>query len=106
VRIFVCSPLRGDEKLNIGFALDLCRKVAMAGHSPFAPHVFCTRFLSDHDSSERDRGIGIGVDFLSVCDELWWAIPEWHRTQEPSPGMVYEMETARTLGIPVRRMGV
>lgn len=103
MRVFVCSPLRADSALrierNLEFARDLCREVAMQGHSPYAPHLFCTQFLDDGVADERAHGINVGLEFLRVCHELWWAtLDGW----APSSGMRREMDLAAGLGVPVR----
>jgi len=100
VRVFVCSPLRGDVAANLAFAAQLCRQVAIEGHSPCAPHVFCPQFLSDDDELERATGIQIGLDFLSVCHELWWHPKDG---EGPTHGMRAEIQAAECIGLPVRR---
>ena len=75
-------------------------EVVVAGHSPYAPHLFCTQFLDDNVEADRQAGIAIGLEFLAVCNELWW----WTRLGDPpSSGMRAEIRHAEALGIPVRK---
>ena len=71
-KIFVCSPLRGDYDNNMKRAEEYCKLVIDTGNTPYAPHLFFTRFLDDNIESERVAGINGGINFLSVCDELWY----------------------------------
>lgn len=97
--IFVCSPYRGDTELNIQNARRYCRLVVKRGGIPFAPHIFFTQFLNDDKAVERRHGLKMGVEMLKLCDELWAFGP-------PTEGMRMEMERARALGIPVRRLDI
>jgi hypothetical protein len=98
MKVFVCSPLRGSYETNLQFAREFCRYVALQGHAPFAPHVFCTQFLHEETEAERNCGIEIGLAFLKSCDELWWASP----LRAVSTGMSQEIAAAEKLKIPVR----
>jgi len=71
LKIFVCSPLRGDIETNITNTKNYCKSVANQGFIPFAPHIFCTQFLDDSIETERIQGINIGLEFLKICDEIW-----------------------------------
>lgn len=95
-KIYICSPLRGDYEENIQKAIGYCREVALAGDLPIAPHVYCTRFLDDTKSEERERGKEIGIELLKKCDEV--------RVYGDyiSTGMQAELNAASLLFIPVR----
>ena len=93
-RIFLCSPYAGLVKANTITAELLCREVVRLGHSPFAPHLHYTRFLSD--AKERDLGISCGLAWLQVCDEVWA-----YTANGISPGMALEIAEAHRLGVPV-----
>lgn len=69
-RVFICSPWRGDTERNRKIALAICRRVAMAGHNPIAPHIYYTQFLNDDHPLERQLGINCAVDELISCDEV------------------------------------
>jgi len=71
-KIFVCSPLRGDLEGNQKKAEQYCKQVCELGYAPYAPHLFFTRFLDDNVEWERNTGILGGIEFLAVCDELWY----------------------------------
>ncbi len=53
--------------------------------------------LDDEDEDERNAGIDMGLELLNICDELW-AFGD-----KISEGMLNEIESAKSLGIIVRR---
>lgn len=69
--VFVSSRLRGNLAKNIKTAEKLCQKVLLKGRTPFAPHVYFTRFLDDNNEVERKLGIESGLELLKLCDEMW-----------------------------------
>ena len=101
-RVFVCSALAGDFKRNRKLARMYCKFVASMGHAPFAPHIFCTQFLDDQSSEERELGMSIGLEFLRVCDELWAFYPD--PKASTSTGMRREIEEAVRIKIPLTKI--
>lgn len=97
--IYVCSPLRGDEERNIIRARGYCRDVLRQGHLPIAPHVYFTQFMDDKVQEERERGLEMGLELLTWCDELWVY------GSRISDGMAREIEFAIMFGAPVRYVG-
>lgn len=93
--IYVCSPYRGDVKLNTENACAYCRLVMKQGGIPFAPHLFFTRLLDDSNEAERQQGLQLGLEMLKLCDELWVY-------GTPSEGMRMEIDQAAHWKIPVR----
>lgn len=96
MKVFGCSPYKGDVIGNTERARRYARHVAVCGYCPVFPHLFFSQFLDDNDPEERIQGITLGVELMKVCDEVW--IYGTHI----SKGMAYELEEARKLGIPVR----
>lgn len=96
--IYVASPYAGDIKKNIKFAKQACRYVLNEGNAFFCPHLLYPQILDDNNSEERKLGINIGKEFLAKCDELW-AFGD-----HISHGMFEEIEYAREIGIPVKRI--
>ncbi len=96
-RVFVCSPYRGNVRENRALAQAVCREVLLAGDAPFAPHLLYPGVLDDADSGERALGIGAGLSWLAVSDEVLVV-------GEPSAGMRQEIAAAETLGVPIRRL--
>ena len=104
--VFICSPYRSDnpdphEKAveilrNIQMARTGCRIAVERGFTPFAPHLFFPQFLSEE--TEREAGIEMGMQMLSLCTELWVL------GCKVTDGMAKEISCARELGIPVRIM--
>ena len=95
-RVYVCSPYTGDVELNAKNACDYCRFVIEQGKNPLASHLLYPQFLDDNSPSERQKGLGLGIDLLRMCDELWWF------GGIISDGMKAEIEKAQAWGIPVR----
>ena len=95
--VYVASPLRGDIEGNLKKASVYCSFVTRAGAVPIAPHLFFASFLDDTAKEERIRGMAMGIDLLKRCDELWVF-------GEPSEGMRAEIEIARELEMPIKRI--
>lgn len=97
--VFVCSPLRGDYQGNALRARMYCRQVLDEGHTPYAPHLFFTQFLSDLDPVQREQGINAGIEMLKRCDEVWvFTKPDGTLSE----GMRAEVAVAHDNLIPVR----
>lgn len=94
-RVFVCSAYRGDIEANVAAARSICRRLALSGITPIAPHLIFPQFLRDDLVWERDQGIKLGLDLLSTCDELWYY------GDRITDGMRTEIAEARRLHIPV-----
>ena len=98
MKIYICSPLRGDIEANIKKAQTYCREVILQGHLPICPHIYFTQFLDDNVESERNTGMVYGLKALEMCDEVWVY-------GEPSEGMKAEIELAEKLGVEVKYFG-
>lgn len=101
--VFVCSPLRAETyagmQHNISNAGRYCEFVVNVGCTPFAPHVFFTRFLDDRNEKHRQAGIDGGIEFLKLCNELWVF------GNKITSGMEHEIKLAIELSIPVWYIG-
>ena len=53
MRVFICSPFRGDIEKNVKKAQKHARKAALMGVSPIAPHLLFPQFLKEEDPDER-----------------------------------------------------
>lgn len=96
MKVYICSPLRGDHEHNIQMAIKHCRAVALYGDIPVAPHIYCTQFLDDNIEDERNLGMDIGLKMLEMCDCMLVY------GEHISDGMRREIDRARELKIPVR----
>ena len=94
--IFICSPYRGDIEANLESARYYCRFAVQRGGIPFAPHLLYTQFLDDSVTQERNAGLSMGLEMLTLCNELWAFGPA-------TMGMAQEITEAVRLGVPVRR---
>lgn len=97
MKIYVCSPYRGDQMRNVINAQIYCKVIAKMGHVPVAPHIFFTQFLNDNKQEERDLGIKLALKALEECDQLWLF------DKVISEGMSKEIKMAKDLNIPIRR---
>ena len=86
-KIFVCSPF-GGKQVNIDRAKEYCKFVLSKDAAPFAPHLLFPQMLDDSKEEDRRKGIACGLEYLSMCDEIWIFIPEG---EQLSDGM--KMET-------------
>lgn len=92
-KVFICSPYRGDVRENTRRAEEYCRQAVQAGMLPIAPHLYFTRFLDDNETLERDAGISMGIELLSLCDFMYVY-------GTPTEGMKKEIATWVLLGKP------
>ena len=95
MKVFICSPFAGDTVRNIIRAQGYCRKAVAEGHVPFAPHLYFPQFLEDENPEEREKGMAMGLSWLSHCDEMWVF-------GEPSSGMQTEIAYAAEHQITIR----
>lgn len=96
MKVFICSPYRGNVEKNVAAARTHARMAAICGYCPVAPHLFFPQFLKDNRPEERILGITLGVELMKSCDEVWIF------GNTISTGMAYELEQVKELGIPVR----
>ena len=93
MRVFICSPYRGDVEQNIRNAKAFSRQAALGGYSPVVPHLLFPQFLNEDDLEERQVGIQLGLEQLAVCDEIWIF------RHTISDGMKIEIQKATELNI-------
>lgn len=93
MKVYICSPLRGDIEANIKKAQQYCRLAIKENHFPIAPHIYFTQFLDDNDPSERKLGMKYAKDLLYECDALWVC------GDKISEGMAEEIAIAKERGI-------
>lgn len=94
-KVFVCSAYGGKWD-NVLLARKYCAWAMQRDTAPIAPHLIYTQFLSE-EPLERELGLQAGLEYLSVCDELWVFSVEG----EISVGMALEIERAIELGVPI-----
>jgi hypothetical protein len=93
-RVYVCHPYRGAHEANLRRVTAICRALVERGFLPIAPHLYLPSFVDPN--RERDLAIGLCLDLISTCDELW-AYGNF-----VTSGMHCEIERAKLLGLPVR----
>ena len=105
-KVYICSPFRPvsnepekaaeEKQRNIKLAQIACGLVTELGMMPIAPHLFFPQFLDDDDPDDREKGMLLGREQLSGCDELWVF------GDRISEGMEAEIKQAREANIRVR----
>ena len=93
MRVFICSPFRGNEGLNTRLAKQYARYAYKKGHLPIAPHLYFPQFLKEVNMEERMAGIQFGLEFMTECKEVWVF------GEQISEGMYLEIAEATRLGI-------
>jgi hypothetical protein len=96
--VYVCSPVRGNVAYNIARAKEYCREVLIAGYIPLAPNIAFEGVLDDNIQQERETALAAGLEMLKRCDELWCF------GDIISAGMAAEIEAAKEIGIPVKKV--
>lgn len=97
LKIYVCSPLRGDIEKNIKKAENHCRFISLKYDAiPICPHIYFTRFLNDNEDIERQMGMDFGLRLLKDCDKMFV-----FDKNGISEGMHKEIEVAESLNIPI-----
>lgn len=67
-RVYVCHPLAGDVRGNVGKVRAICRALIATGYVPIAPHLFLSEAPSD--TREQDEVIAACLHMVDACDEL------------------------------------
>lgn len=95
LKIYVCSPCRGDQQMNINRARRYTKQIIKEGHIPITPHLFYSSVLHDEIPRQRKKALEIGLELLKGCHEV--------RVygSRISEGMQQEIEAAEKLNIPV-----
>lgn len=96
--IYIASPYAGDVEANMAFAKAACRYAMEQGCTPIAVHLLYPQLLNDAVPTEREAGIRMGLRVLEACDELWLC------GERLSTGMQVELDAAKRMEIPVRRI--
>ena len=106
-KIYICSPVRGDEnnpahlKQNLARAAVYAQFVFHKGYFPICSQVYLDRVTgwSEVDHPEkRDKLLELGIEMLLMSDELWVFGREPGRE---SSGMKAEIKKANELRMPV-----
>ena len=107
-KIYVCSPVRGDQsnlrviEENLARAVMYSQYVYKHGHLPICPQIYLENATGLNEAKDprcREQVLKLGVEMLVMCDGLWVF---GRRFGEESEGMKRELEVARNKGIQVR----
>jgi hypothetical protein len=96
--VYICAPLKGDIAGNIAKVREHCKTVLSMGCIPIAPHVMFDGVLNDDNPHERQTALDMGLELVTRCNELWIF------TKIVSQGMQDEIDLAKRIGIPVKRV--
>jgi len=94
-RIYICHPYGADPVLNASICVALARAIVDEGHQPIVPQIYLSQLIDDE--TERDLALRLGLDLVTLCDEL--------RVYGDviSSGMAPEIALAEKSNIPVTR---
>ena len=67
---YVCAPLAGDLKKNIGNAKKFGKFLFDRGMAPVIPHIYA-EILDDKEPYDRELGMNADRSLLFKCDEMW-----------------------------------
>lgn len=95
MKVYICSPYRGDKLQNSLTAKRMCRIAYLCGMRPIATHLFYPQFLDDEKPIERETAFAWAREELASCDLVW------QLSGPISEGMAMEIAHAKKLGIPV-----
>ena len=94
--VYICSPYRGDIENNIRKAREYCKMAIKEDCMPICPHIYFTQFLDDNCPDDREKGMELGLDLLSCCEEIWVF------GDDVSDGMQKEIDYGHfVLGLPI-----
>ena len=97
-RVYVAHPLRGNVEENTRKVGEICLRLAqdetLLPMSPVHAFGFCD------PAGDQTVPFRLCRDLLASCDELWLYGAWWH-----SEGCRFELDTAKSLGLPVRFAG-
>jgi len=97
LRVYICSPYRGDTETNTVNALCYCRFAVEQNCFPIAPHCYLPQFMDDNKSAERELALSFGLRLLRGCRELWIF------GDNISEGMRREIDLAKQRNIKIRQ---
>lgn len=98
-KIFVCSPLQGEDLKNTRIAVELSRRIFKKGYLPIVPHFYTdiiAPHLRDNIQGQRRKLLAVSKSMLKGCDEIWVYGPRISR------GMQEEINLAKKLKIKIK----
>jgi len=106
-RVYVCSPVKGDQdnphviEENLARAVLYSQLVYKQGHLPICPQIYLENAAGLNESknpTDRYEALKLGLELLIICDEVWVF---GKRIGLESAGMKKEIEIARERMMPV-----
>lgn len=67
--VYICSPYRGNPRVNVMRARNYCKFAVRQGKIPVAPHLYFPQFMSE--ATERDKAMRMNFQLLDLCGECW-----------------------------------
>ena len=67
--VYICSPYRGNPRVNVMWARNYCKFAVRQGKLPIAPHLYFPQFMSE--ATERDKAMRMNFQLLGLCSECW-----------------------------------
>lgn len=69
--VYICSPYRGNVKVNIDNARKYSRFAVLHDTIPITPHLLYPQFMDDNIEDERTLAQHYNYVLLGNCSELW-----------------------------------
>lgn len=67
--VYICSPYRGNPRVNVMRARKYCKFAVRQGKLPIAPHLYFPQFMVE--ATERDMAMRMNFELLKLCSECW-----------------------------------
>ena len=67
--VYICSPYRGNPRVNVMRARKYCKFAVRQGKLPIAPHLYFPQFMVE--VTERDMAMRMNFELLKLCSECW-----------------------------------
>ena len=96
-KVYICSPLGGNVKKNLQWAIRYAEYALKCGTAPVVPH-FYALCLDDSNPSEWEMGRAAGMSLLWFCDEMWIF------GDVVTDGMYSEIQFCKNLNIHTRKI--
>lgn len=95
-KVLIESPYAGDVHRNMEYLRRATLDSLRRGENPYASHKMLTDALNDMDATEREEGIGAGLEWHSVIEKVVVYVD-----YGMSGGMVRGIATAKKRNLPV-----
>ena len=102
-KIYVAIPYSGMEESSYQQANKVTAEILKMGYNPFSPITHSHPLTQYNVPGDWEFWSKVDMDWINVCDELWFIIPEEGRKRvTDSIGVQAEIKYDEEIGIPVK----